>query len=628
MKHKKVKLFHLLILLIGIVFICSCSSDSSDDIDNTPSSLIKGTKWTTTDWDFSVGDDWASIYDERFDVYFYSDNMGIFYQGTKIYDSDFGLSRDQFVSFFTYKVDGKRIMVEDVIYGMDFGIYYFEINGNELVANHLTYNKGKIDSSDLSWINSLHGTTGECQWYYNMAGGLVITGEGKMQDYKSFEQTPWSSKYLKPNIVFIDESVTTIGAHAFENPSICNIDLKNTTGAMKEIRDYAFAGSSLSKCILPTGIEMIGTAAFKDCSYLETALPTNTVTVGESAFEGCKKVSLSWTPNIKHIGKYAFLKTKVNSWTDSEVLEDVGEMAFTNCNFSRLTLPNTIKRLENYSFSSSYINHIYIGSELKEIIGTPFDPNYKGQLYINQNSPLELSYNIINSECIRNWDLFVPKGSKSAYSKAPYWRNFKQIYESSELNGDGTDPNGNNNEGDDEYADDFVDLGLSVKWANKNIGATDPEEYGDYFAWGEIATKKSYSKENSLTYGKSLDNISGDIKYDAAKAICKNNSRIPTLDEINELINKCTCIWTTENVVPGIIFVGPNGNKIFLPAGGMFNVTKHQGKDTHGRYWSSTCGKDKNKNTSAFAMFFNDNDPFVMDANRFVGYNIRPVRDK
>ena len=64
---------------------------------------------------------------------------------------------------------------------------------------------------------------------------------------------------------------------------------------------------------------------------------------------------------------------------------------------------------------------------------------------------------------------------------------------------------------------DYVDLGLSVKWATCNVGASSPSDYGDYYAWGETSTKSSYDEDNSKTYGKSMGNIGGNSSYDVAR---------------------------------------------------------------------------------------------------------------
>ena len=113
---------------------------------------------------------------------------------------------------------------------------------------------------------------------------------------------------------------------------------------------------------------------------------------------------------------------------------------------------------------------------------------------------------------------------------------------------------------------EYVDLGLSVKWATCNVGANKPEDYGDYFAWGETETKSSYRENNSITYGKNYSDIGGRSRYDAARANWGGTWRLPTKAELEELENKCTWKWTTQNGVNGYKVTGPNSKSLFLPA--------------------------------------------------------------
>ena len=134
---------------------------------------------------------------------------------------------------------------------------------------------------------------------------------------------------------------------------------------------------------------------------------------------------------------------------------------------------------------------------------------------------------------------------------------------------------------------DYVDLGLpsGTKWATCNLGATSPEEYGDYFAWGETTTKTTYTL-NNYTY---TDNPNV-LPYSADAAtvnwgICW---RMPTKEEFEELKNNCTIAWTTQNGVTGQLFTGPNGNSIFLPAAGFRYNSSLLETGENGHYWSSS----------------------------------------
>ena len=134
----------------------------------------------------------------------------------------------------------------------------------------------------------------------------------------------------------------------------------------------------------------------------------------------------------------------------------------------------------------------------------------------------------------------------------------------------------------------YVDLGLSVKWAPCNVGATSPEDYGHYFAWGETSPKDEYTEDNCSTYGKEMSDISGHAQYDAATANWGGDWRMPTKAEQEELLNSCTWRWTTQNGVNGYKVIGPSGASIFLPAAGGRGGSSLYDAGSYGYYSSST----------------------------------------
>ena len=182
-----------------------------------------------------------------------------------------------------------------------------------------------------------------------------------------------------------------------------------------------------------------------------------------------------------------------------------------------------------------------------------------------------------------------------------------------------------------DYA--YVDLGLSVKWATFNVGATSSEEYGDYFAWGETTTKETYTVDNYPTYELTISQLQSQgyidsegnltAQYDAATANWGGNWRMPTKAEIQELIDKCNWKWTTQNGVYGYKVKGPNGNTIFLPAAGYRSGSSLRYAGSGGDYWSSTP-YDYN-NDDAYNLDF-DSDYQDMDYDfRYYGQSVRPV---
>ncbi len=171
----------------------------------------------------------------------------------------------------------------------------------------------------------------------------------------------------------------------------------------------------------------------------------------------------------------------------------------------------------------------------------------------------------------------------------------------------------------------YVDLGLSVKWATCNIGASKPEEYGDYYAWGETNTKSSYKEDNCTTYGKQMNDISGNPQYDVARKKWGVTWRMPTKAEMLELINSCTCQWTTQNGVKGYKVTGPNGNHIFLPAAGCRYGSSLVKDGYYGCYWGST--PYDHYDVIACHLNFYDGIEYVGYGDRKDGLTVRPVSE-
>ena len=150
----------------------------------------------------------------------------------------------------------------------------------------------------------------------------------------------------------------------------------------------------------------------------------------------------------------------------------------------------------------------------------------------------------------------------------------------------------------------MIDLGLpsGTKWACCNVGATTPEGYGGYYAWGETEEKDNYSYSTYIhcdgSY-KTCHDLGSDIagtQYDVAHVKWGGSWVMPSHNQQVELMNKCTSQWTTKNGVTGRIFTGPSGGKIFLPAANYesfgLDGYLHALPGTDGFYWSSTKDPD------------------------------------
>lgn len=178
----------------------------------------------------------------------------------------------------------------------------------------------------------------------------------------------------------------------------------------------------------------------------------------------------------------------------------------------------------------------------------------------------------------------------------------------------------------------MIDLGLpsGTKWACCNVGASKPEDYGNYYAWGETQAKEVYNWE---TYShcegtrETCHNIGSDIagmeEYDAATANWKAPWRMPTAEQYKELVNNCTSEWTTQNNAQGRKFTGSNGGSIFLPAAGNHWGSDFDSAKSRGWCWSSTPWDE---DTAYCLNFLSGYASWNSGSLRGCGLSVRPVR--
>ena len=172
---------------------------------------------------------------------------------------------------------------------------------------------------------------------------------------------------------------------------------------------------------------------------------------------------------------------------------------------------------------------------------------------------------------------------------------------------------------------EYVDLGLSVKWAACNIGASSPSDYGDYYAWGETSTKSTYNHYNSKTWEVAIgSSIAGHVSTDVAHCLWGRKWRLPTSDELQELADKCTWVWTSVDGHNGYRITGPNGQSIFLPAAGWYDKTSVYHAGEQGHYWSATPN-GRNAQLAVGLAFTHGSKPSIYGYKRYRGRPIRPV---
>lgn len=189
-----------------------------------------------------------------------------------------------------------------------------------------------------------------------------------------------------------------------------------------------------------------------------------------------------------------------------------------------------------------------------------------------------------------------------------------------------------------------VDLGLSVKWAACNVGASAPDDYGDFYAYGETTTKANYTTDNSTFGNSTLDSMRNQgvidkndnltLDYDVANKTWGGSWRMPSFAEINELVTECTWEPAIQNEVKGVVVTGPNGNQIFLPAAG-YRTTRTQESGTSGNYRASTVFQSADNENLKRAYILNfklssDREYYSCNsatAPRLYGFSVRPVTD-
>ena len=207
----------------------------------------------------------------------------------------------------------------------------------------------------------------------------------------------------------------------------------------------------------------------------------------------------------------------------------------------------------------------------------------------------------------------------------------------------GTTPNTPTEPENTENGHEYVDLGLSVKWATCNVGATKPEEYGDYFAWGETQPKSYYDWSNykwcngsddtqtkyctNSSYGIVDHKTVLEAADDAATVNWGGSWRMPTKAEQNELRTECTWTWTTENGLNGYRITsnkaGYTDKSIFLPAAGARYCSDLLNAGSYGFYWSSSLRTDYPYNAEGWC-FLSDYKDLIYDSRNY-GRSVRPV---
>ncbi len=405
----------------------------------------------------------------------------------------------------------------------------------------------------------------------------------------------------------------------------------------------AFNGcSALTSVVLPSGIMSIGNYTFQNCNKLNSVvIPSNVTLIGQYAFAGCSVLSgLGLPSNVHSLGRNAFQNcSAIESLVLPEGIESIPDYCFQNCtNLATISLPNTLIRIGNYAFDGCrFENNNYmlrLPSSITSIGSHAF--GYIRHLLLPSTTPISITSDSFVSIYTL---LYVPANMVEMYKVRTNWTNYADRIRSI-----------------DDYpipftiagtVGDAVDLGLNVKWSSWNVGASAPEEYGAYFAWGEVEPKQTYEwttykwcngNGQSLTkynhdgnHGIVDGKVVLDLEDDAARVNWGGNWRMPGYGDVAELTNTRSDSnykweWKAISGHNGweITYL-VNGNSIFLPAAGSPNYFWSANND--GRYWIRSYAPYDSP-IYAYDLGITSSDVFASGGrywSRYCGLSVRPV---
>ena len=554
------------------------------------------------------------------------------------------------------------------------------------------------DCSSLTNVTIPNSITSIGGYVFDNCNGLTsIVVEGGNPRYDSRDNCnaiiETASNTLKTGCqsTVIPNTVTAIGDYAFRGClGLTSIDIPNSVLSIG--RDAFHGCRSLKSVTFGNSLTTIDYYAFDYCRSLKSVtIPSSVTSIGIGVFNSCDSLASitveSGNPiydsrnNCNAIIETSNITLVVGckNTVIPDSVTSISGWAFDGCSgLTSITIPKTV----TYIGSSAFFDCIHL-AEVYSYIVDPSAVTMSSSAFYQNPGGADYSYRTLH----------VPHGTAAAYQADENWSlYFGQIVEmepetglKGDVNLDGDvdfadvnavvdiimGENGNttaadvNGDGEINIADinalihiivgaggsspdehEWVDLGLpsGTLWATCNVGASAPEEYGDYFAWGETEPKDNYDWSNykwcngsrySLTkYCSSVDGKTElDPDDDAATVNWGSSWCMPTLEQLQELCDNCTWQWTSLNGVMGCLVIGPNGNSIFLPASGGYSSHAYWTGE-NGYYWSRTrCSLDKwnipnegEGQNDAYIQFFGRSRKHIWYDVRCDGQIIRAVR--
>lgn len=437
--------------------------------------------------------------------------------------------------------------------------------------------------------------------------------------------------------ITVPENITDLGTNAFSGcTSLTSIELPSGITA---IGNYTFRNcSSLTSVDIPSGVTSVGQYAFSDCSSLTSLdLPSGVTSIANSTFKNCTSlVSVDIPSNVTAIGQYAFSGcSKLTTVNIPAGVTSIPTYCFQNCtSLSSVTVPEGVTSVGSYAFSGVKMWKLELPSSISTLGSACF-----GRIVciiLPSTSPVSIQLDTFSGVC----GVFVPSSLINMYGVMTTWANYASRLHPMDTYRDKTSFT--------LATSGAVDMGTSVKWAAYNVGATKPEEYGDYYAWGETQTKSNYNwskyKWSNGDYNKltkycpadKTDYWDGegtpdgktilDLEDDAARANWGGAWRMPTDEEWVELMERCYWEWTSYQDINGYeVFGIGEGKKLFLPAAGYLGGTSLNGAGSTGSYWSSSLSTSNPG--SAWYVYFYSSTVDSSKSNRYLGLSVRPVSE-
>ena len=423
----------------------------------------------------------------------------------------------------------------------------------------------------------------------------------------------------------IPESVTSLGGGCF---SVC---------------------SSLTSINIPGSVTSLGTGCFTQCSNLTAVtIPGSVIIIGDQCFRFCTSlISITIPQGVTSLGEECFAySSNLKSVIIPESVSELGVGCFNGCSsLSRVTIPAAITKLNDYCFDGcrsltaivipeavtsigegcfsrcSGLTSLTIPESVESLGGWCFN-SCSGLVSVFMKSTVPPTGSQCMFQDTNHCIFYVPEESYYEYKSAPFWNDYSfrfQVYER---------PN----------PDDVgIDLGLSVNWSAYNLGAWIPEEYGEYYAWGETSTKQSFTWGNYKLCNGSIDSIAKytyddqlttlDWHEDAAVNNLNWNWRMPTKEEWQELLDNCTWERHTRNGVDGMLATstvpGYTSAHLFFPFAGRKDGGAVVDQGLRGQYWTSSLSPFE---STAWIGTVGNTEMGYSD--RYLGYPIRPVYDE